>query len=38
MGWGEYRRHLSLKDFFLPFGAKLSCDNRWFTLVALIPW
>ena len=25
-------------DFFLPFGGKLSANNRWVRLAALIPW
>jgi len=27
-----------LADFFLPFGGKLSGDNRWIKLAELIPW
>jgi hypothetical protein len=34
----EPRDLLSFEDFFLPFGGKLSGDNRWFKLDALIPW
>jgi hypothetical protein len=26
------------EDFFMPFGGKLSGDNRWIKLAALIPW
>ena len=37
-----YRREpghqLSFEDFFLPFGGKLSGNNRWIKLHALIPW
>ena len=37
-----YRRkegnQLSFDDFFLPFGGKLSGDNRWVKLADLIPW
>jgi len=29
---------LSFKDFYLPFGGKLSGENRWVTLSKLIPW
>jgi transposase, IS5 family len=29
---------LSFKDFYLPFGGKLSGENRWVTLCKLIPW
>jgi transposase, IS5 family len=29
---------LSFKDFYLPFGGKLSAENRWITLSQLIPW
>lgn len=34
----EPRHQLSFEDFFLPFGGKLSGDNRWIKLHALIPW
>jgi len=34
----EPRHQLSFKDFFLPFGGKLSGDNRWIMLAELIPW
>jgi len=34
----EYRHQLSLADFFLPCGGKLSGDNRWIKLAELIPW
>jgi IS5 family transposase len=33
----EHRHQLSLADFFLPFGGKLSGDNRWIKLAELIP-
>ncbi len=37
-----YRRstpgQLSFENFYLPFGGKLSPDNRWVKLAALIPW
>jgi IS5 family transposase len=34
----EHRHQLSLEDYFLPFGGKLSGDNRWIKLADLIPW
>jgi len=34
----EHRHQLSFEDFFLPFGGKLSGDNRWIKLGELIPW
>jgi transposase len=34
----EHRHQLSFEDFFLPFGGKLSGDNRWIQLAELIPW
>ena len=34
----EQRHQLSFEDFFLPFGGKLSGDNRWIKLAELIPW
>ena len=34
----EHRDQLSFEDFFLPFGGKLSGDNRWIKLAELIPW
>jgi len=34
----EPRHQLSFEDFFLPFGGKLSSDNRWIKLAGLIPW
>lgn len=34
----EPRHQLSVEDFFLPFGGKLSGNNRWIKLHALIPW
>ncbi|WP_410510506.1 IS5 family transposase [Nodosilinea sp. E11] len=37
-----YRRlspgQLSFEDFYLPFGGKLSGENRWVKLAELIPW
>jgi transposase, IS5 family len=37
-----YRRstpgQLSFENFYLPFGGKLSPDNRWVKMAALIPW
>lgn len=37
-----YRRsspgQLSFEDFYLPFGGKLSGENRWVKLAKLIPW
>jgi hypothetical protein len=37
-----YRRstpgQLAFENFYLPFGGKLSEDNRWVKLAALIPW
>ena len=29
---------LSFENFYLPFGGKLSCENRWVKLSQLIPW
>ncbi len=29
---------LSFENFYLPFGGKLSGDNRWVKLAELIPW
>jgi transposase, IS5 family len=29
---------LSFENFYLPFGGKLSSDNRWVKLAKLIPW
>lgn len=34
----EHRNQLSFEDFFLPFGGRLSGDNRWIKLAELIPW
>ena len=34
----EHRYQLSFENFFLPFGGKLSGDNRWIKLAELIPW
>lgn len=37
-----YRRsspgQLSFENFYLPFGGKLSGENRWFKLAEMIPW
>lgn len=33
----ENRDQLLFEDFFLPFGSKLSGDNRWIKLAELIP-
>ena len=32
------RAQLSLEEFFLPFGGRLSADNRWVKAANLIPW
>jgi hypothetical protein len=32
------RSQLSLEEFFLPFGGKLSANNRWVKMAKLIPW
>jgi hypothetical protein len=29
---------LSFEDFYLPFGGKLSGENRWIRLAELVPW
>ena len=29
---------LAFEDFYLPFGGKLSRDNRWVRLASIIPW
>ena len=29
---------LAFEDFYLPFGGKLSRDNRWVRLAGIIPW
>ena len=34
----EHRDQLSVQDFFLPFSGRLSRDNRWIKLAALISW
>ena len=34
----EYRHPLSFEYFLLPFGCKLSGDNRWIKLTELILW
>jgi hypothetical protein len=31
-------KQLSFENFYLPFGGKLSGDNRWVKLASLIPW
>ena len=33
-----YSDQLSFENFYLPFGGKLSGDNRWVKLADLIPW
>lgn len=33
-----YADQLSFENFYLPFGGKLSRDNRWVKLADLIPW
>jgi hypothetical protein len=37
-----YRRstpgQLSFENFYLPFGGKLSRENRWIQLAGFIPW
>jgi hypothetical protein len=41
-GHGMYRKpdrnQLSLDKFFLPFGGRLSADNRWAKIAELLPW
>ena len=32
------RAQLSLEEFFLPFGGKLSAENRWVKIANLMPW
>lgn len=32
------REQMSIEEFFLPFGGKLSADNRWVKEAKLIPW
>ena len=32
------RAQLSLEEFFLPFGGRLSAENRWVKLAKLMPW
>jgi len=32
------RNQLSIEEFFLPFGGRLSADNRWVKLARLMPW
>jgi IS5 family transposase len=34
----EHRNQPSFEGFFLPFGGKLSGDNRWIKRAELIPW
>jgi len=34
----EHRDQLSFEVFFLPFGGKLSGENRWIKLAEMIPW
>ena len=34
----EFSEQLEFEDFYLPFGGKLSCDNRWVKLSKLLPW
>jgi hypothetical protein len=33
-----YRAQLSIEEFSLPFGGRLSKDNRWVKIANLIPW
>jgi hypothetical protein len=33
----EHRHQLSFADFFLPFGGKLSGDNRWINWLSSFP-
>lgn len=41
-GVGMYRKanrnQLSLNEFYLPFGGRLSADNRWVKLSRFMPW
>lgn len=32
------RDQLSMEEFFLPFGGRLSAENRWVKMAKLIPW
>jgi len=32
------REQLSVEEFFLPFGGRLSAENRWVKLARLMPW
>jgi len=32
------REQLSIEEFFLPFGGRLSADNRWVEMARLMPW
>jgi len=32
------KRQITIEDFFLPFGGKLSADNDWIKLAGLMPW
>jgi IS5 family transposase len=34
----DHRHQLYFEDFFLPYGGKLSGENRWIMLADLIPW
>ncbi len=44
MFWGDgmYRKldkaQLSMNEFFMPFGGRLSADNRWVKIAKLMPW
>lgn len=44
MFWGDmmYRKsdraQLSMDEFFMPFGGRLSADNRWVKIAKLMPW
>ena len=42
MGCNMYRKQdrnqLSMDEFFLPFGGRLSADNRWVKMAELMPW
>ena len=32
------RAQLSIEEFSLPFGGRLSADNRWVKMAKLMPW
>ena len=32
------RNQITIDDFVLPFGGKLSADNRWVEMAKLMPW